>query len=106
MVPFGARAQHQVPPAGIGLHWGIVWAQGYRERLSAPLGHANLTLGNTCVRSRTSGALAAVRDGAVHRLLDTHTETARGCVRVKVRRQNSHGVKLERSAKLRADAQI
>ena len=59
-----------------------------------------MTLGNTCVRSRTSGALAAVCDGAVHRLLDTRTQATRVRAPVKVRPQNSHVVKLERCPKL------
>ena len=68
--------------------------------LSAPLGNANLTLGNTCVRSRTVAALGVVCDAAVHRLLDGCTQGT--CVRapVKTRPQNSHVVKLERCAKL------
>ena len=68
--------------------------------ICAHVGDANLTLGNTCVRSRTSAALGVVCDAAVHRLLDTCTETAYGRAQVKTRPQNSHVVKLERCAKL------
>ena len=67
---------------------------------SAHVGHAYLTLGNKNVRWRTSAALGAVREGAVHRLLDGCTQGT--CVRaqLKTRPQNSHVVKLERCAKL------
>ena len=41
-----------------------------------------------------------MRDAAVHRPLDTHTQATRARVRVKFRPQNSHVVKLERCAKL------
>ena len=71
-----------------------------RCRRSAHLGNPYLTLGNENVRSRTSAALGVVRDAAVHRPLDTHTQATRARVRVKVRPQNSHVVKLERCAKL------
>ena len=67
---------------------------------SAHVGHTYLTLGNKNVRSRTSAALGAVREGAVHRLLDTRTQATRVRAPVKVRPQNSHVVKLERCAKL------
>ena len=67
---------------------------------SAHVGHAYLTLGNENVRWRTSAALGAVRDAAVHRPLDTCTQATRARARVKVRPQNSHVVKLERCAKL------
>ena len=69
-------------------------------RRSAHVGHTYLTLGNKNVRSRTSAALGAVREGAVHRLLDTRTQATRVRAPVKVRPQNSHVVKLERCAKL------
>jgi hypothetical protein len=49
---------------------------------------------------RTSAALGIVRDAAVHRLLDTCTETTGGRAQVKIRPQNSNEVKLERCAKL------
>jgi hypothetical protein len=41
-----------------------------------------------------------VREGAVHRPLDTRTQTTRARARVKVRPQNSHVVKLESSPQL------
>ena len=67
---------------------------------SAHIGHTYLTNSNKSVRSRTSAALGAVREGAVHRLLDAGTETTSGRAGVKTRPQNSHVVKLERCAKL------
>ena len=69
-------------------------------RLSAHLGDADLTNSNKNVRSRSGGALGAVREAADHLLLDTCTETTRGRAQVKTRPQNSHVVKLERCAKL------
>ena len=41
-----------------------------------------------------------MREGAVHRPLDTRTQATRARARVKIRPQNSHVVKLERCAKL------
>jgi hypothetical protein len=67
----------------------------HARRLSAHVGNAYLRKGNTFLRWRTSAVLAAVREGAVHRLLDTCTETTRGRAQVKTRPQNSHVVKLE-----------
>ena len=68
---------------------------------SAHLGGLNLTNSNKNVRSRTSAALAAVREAADHRLLDARTQGTRARAPVKVRPQKSHGEKLERCAKLR-----
>ena len=79
-------------PRGFGVH--------VRRSAHLLVGNPYLTLGNENVRSRTSAALGVVRDAAVHRPLDTHTQATRACVRVKVRPQNSHVVKLERCAKL------
>ena len=70
-------------------------------RRSAHLGGLNLTNSNKNVRSRTSAALAAVREAADHRLLDARTQGTRARAPVKVRPQKSHGEKLERCAKLR-----
>ena len=56
---------------------------------------------NIFLRSRTSAALAAVREAADHRLLDARTQGTRARAPVKVRPQKSHGEKLERCAKLR-----
>ena len=47
-----------------------------------------------------------MREGAVHRLLDTRTQATRVRAPVKVRPQNSHVVKLERCAKLTDNCQI
>ena len=55
---------------------------------------------NSFLRSCTSAALGIVRDAAIHRLLDTCTETTGGRAQVKIRPQNSNEVKLERCAKL------
>ena len=76
-------------------------AQAIDVRRSAHLGNPYLTLGNENVRSRTSAALAAVREAADHRLLDARTQGTRARAPVKVRPQKSHGEKLERCAKLR-----
>ena len=46
-------------------------------------------------RSVSGRALAAVREAAVHRLLDAGTETTSGRAGVKTRPQKSHTVKLE-----------
>ena len=73
----------------------------FRFRRSAHLGGLNLTNSNKNVRSRTSAALAAVREAADHRLLDARTQGTRARAPVKVRPQKSHGQKLERCAKLR-----
>ena len=73
----------------------------YTLRRSAHLGGLNLTNSNKNVRSRTSAALAAVREAADHRLLDARTQGTRARAPVKVRPQKSHGEKLERCAKLR-----
>ena len=54
-------------------------------RLSAHVGNADLRKGNDFLRSRTSAALGVVREGAVHRLLGTCTQTARGRAQVKTR---------------------
>ena len=51
-------------------------------------------------RSVSGRALAAVREAAVHRLLDAGTETTSGRAGVKTRPQNSHVVKLESSPQL------
>ena len=64
------------------------------------VGNLDLRKGNSFLRSRTSAALGIVRDAAVHRLLDTCTETTGGRAQVKIRPQNSNEVKLERCAKL------
>ena len=72
-------------------------------RLSAHVGYNYIDLrkGNSFLRSRTSAALGSiVRDAAVHRLLDTCTETTGGRAQVKIRPQNSNEVKLVRCAKL------
>ena len=73
-------------------------------RRSARVGNADLRKGNIFLRSVTrsvSGrALAAVREAAVHRLLDAGTETTSGRAGVKTRPQNSHVVKLESSPQL------
>ena len=76
------------------------WVPRKWTRRSAHVGHAYLTLGNKNVRSRTSAALGAVREGAVHRPLDTRTQATRARARVKIRPQNSHVAKLERCPKL------
>ena len=70
------------------------------RRLSAHVGDAHLRKSNTFLRSRLGRALAAVREDAVHRPLDTRTQDT--CVRapVKIRPQNSHVVKLESSPQL------
>ena len=74
------------------------------EGRSARVGNADLRKGNIFLRSVTrsvSGrALAAVREAAVHRLLDAGTETTSGRAGVKTRPQNSHVVKLESSPQL------
>ena len=67
---------------------------------SAHEGNADLRNVNDFLRSRTGAALATVREGAVHRSLDTCTQATRARARVKVRPQNSHVVKLERCPKL------
>ena len=71
-----------------------------RPGRSAHVGNADLRKGNTFLRSRTSAALGVVREGAVHRFLDTCTETTRGRAQVKTQDPTSKLARSEREVKL------
>ena len=58
--------------------WTVVMRATICTRRDTYVGNLDLRKGNTFLRSRTSAALGILRDAAVHRLLDTCTETTLG----------------------------